>query len=319
MSSTRSFKSPGIWAADGLTVIPTTPIAGAVYRDDVAGTANIRGGIGKYGVKLNSAEFNQILFLMTSMLDMMDTQGVLGWSSAVDYSGVGVVLGSDGILYSVAAASGPSHGGAQDPTSTSGYWTSLKPASRYSTGEYVFTATNAAPAGTLFCDGSTIGDAASGATALANASAQALFTSLWNDHSNAVLPIQTSAGGASTRGASAAADWAAHKRLPLPAFRDGDAAIASRTSTLSTPSNGAVISHGHTFTGDPVGNHAHTFTIRTLDGPNTNQPTGNGGSGSGTSDPTSAAGGHTPTGTISNTGGTANQAAGVFTKVWIAL
>ncbi len=36
--------------------------------------------------------------------------------------------------------------------------------------------------------------------------------------------------------------------------------------------------------------HTHTFVIRTLDGPNTNQPTGNGGSGAGTSDPTSNSG-----------------------------
>jgi hypothetical protein len=75
------------------------------------------------------------------------------------------------------------------------------------------------PAGWLEANGGTIGDSASGATARANADTAALFTALWNDWDNSLLPIQNSSGGASTRGVSAAADFAAHKRLPLPDLR----------------------------------------------------------------------------------------------------
>ena len=73
-----------------------------------------------------------------------------------------------------------------------------------------------APAGWLKLNGQTIGNAASGATSRANADTVNLFTALWDNVANTELPIQNSAGAASTRGASAAADFAANKRLPLP-------------------------------------------------------------------------------------------------------
>lgn len=70
------------------------------------------------------------------------------------------------------------------------------------------------PAGWLLIDGKTIGSAASGATSRANADTLALFTVMW-DFSAAAVPIYTSTGAPSTRGASAAADFAANKRLAL--------------------------------------------------------------------------------------------------------
>ena len=72
-----------------------------------------------------------------------------------------------------------------------------------------------APAGWLKANGGTIGNASSGGTLRANADTSALFTALWTDFPNTVLAIQDSAGAASTRGASAAADFAANKRLPV--------------------------------------------------------------------------------------------------------
>lgn len=76
-----------------------------------------------------------------------------------------------------------------------------------------------APTEHLLLDGSTIGDGSSGGTARANADTVTLFTLLWNSIAQTELPIQDSSGGASTRGASAAADFAAHKRLSLPDMR----------------------------------------------------------------------------------------------------
>lgn len=73
-----------------------------------------------------------------------------------------------------------------------------------------------APDGWLFLDGKTIGDASSGATGRANADTLALYTGLWDSMDNAKLPIQDSAGTPTTRGSSAATDFAAHKRLSLP-------------------------------------------------------------------------------------------------------
>lgn len=73
-----------------------------------------------------------------------------------------------------------------------------------------------APAGWVFASGRTIGSAASGATERANADTYDLYAMYWRTQSNTLLPIQDSTGAASTRGASALADFNANKRLPLP-------------------------------------------------------------------------------------------------------
>lgn len=75
-----------------------------------------------------------------------------------------------------------------------------------------------APSGALICNGGTIGSASSGGTSRANADTATLFALIWalNDTD---YPITDSAGGAATRGANAAADFAANKRLPLPELR----------------------------------------------------------------------------------------------------
>lgn len=71
-----------------------------------------------------------------------------------------------------------------------------------------------APSGWLLINGETIGSAASGATARANADTADLFAELWAFPA-ASVPIYDNTGAVSTRGASAAADFAAGKRLPL--------------------------------------------------------------------------------------------------------
>lgn len=74
-----------------------------------------------------------------------------------------------------------------------------------------------APDGWVKRHGGTIGNAASGATERANADTEALFIKIWNETSNTgEFVIQESTGAAGTRGASAAADFAAGKRMPLP-------------------------------------------------------------------------------------------------------
>ncbi|MCE5336834.1 MAG: hypothetical protein LLG06_19830 [Desulfobacteraceae bacterium] len=79
---------------------------------------------------------------------------------------------------------------------------------------------SSAPTGWLLEDGRTIGDGSSGGTSRANADASALFTFLWTNTTNTgEFVIQDSSGAPTTRGASAADDFAAHKRMPLPDMR----------------------------------------------------------------------------------------------------
>lgn len=75
----------------------------------------------------------------------------------------------------------------------------------------------AVPAGWLELNGTSIGSADSGATGRANADTLALYTYLWP---NAANTVQTAGGVATGKGASAAADFAANKRLVLTDARN---------------------------------------------------------------------------------------------------
>jgi hypothetical protein len=108
-----------------------------------------------------------------------------------------------------------------------------------------------APTGWIKGNGGTIGSAASGATTRANADTLNLFTLFWDQFSNTILPIQTGGGVASTRGASAAADFAANKRLPVFDLRSrydrgaDDGLAFDATATVGAIQADAIKNHVH--------------------------------------------------------------------------
>lgn len=101
----------------------------------------------------------------------------------------------------------------------------------------------------------TIGNAGSGATARANADTLALYTLLWSLDA-ADVAIYTSTGAASTRGASAAADFAALKRIDLPnesglvskGHHGGNGDLTTNTARrLASVEYDEVKAHSHTY------------------------------------------------------------------------
>lgn len=126
MSSTRNFKSPGVFANAALTSIPPTPIAGVPYRDAVSGAAQVAQGW-PYGLKVDSKDFNQLMFQWTSLLDLIDKQGIPGWTNLVDYVVPAAVFGSDGKFYLCTSANGPAST-VQDPTTSPAFWKAFDPA-----------------------------------------------------------------------------------------------------------------------------------------------------------------------------------------------
>jgi microcystin-dependent protein len=101
----------------------------------------------------------------------------------------------------------------------SGVWTlgsDLLTEAAWTAGDVKVRVSSTVPTGWVALDDRTIGDASSNASNRANADTEDLFTVIWNELTNSVAPVYTSAGVATTRGASAAADFAAHKRIALP-------------------------------------------------------------------------------------------------------
>lgn len=121
-----------------------------------------------------------------------------------------------------------------------------------------------APPGWIKENGGTIGSVASGATTRANADTEDLFTLLWEQFNNTILPIQNSAGVATTRGATAAADFAANKRMPLfdsrsRFHRGADDGLGFNTAlTVGVAQTDSLKSHTHTGTTNNDGAHTHT-------------------------------------------------------------
>ena len=137
----------------------------------------------------------------------------------------------------------------------------------WSTGDVKATLKAAADSGWIMMDDGTVGDGSSGASTRANADCQALFTLLWNNIADANCPV---VGG---RGASAAVDWAAHKKITLPktlgralAFAGSGASLSARTLAAAvgeeahTLTTGEMPSHSHTGATVAGGAHAHGGT-----------------------------------------------------------
>jgi hypothetical protein len=129
-----------------------------------------------------------------------------------------------------------------------------------------------APFGWLPANGQTIGSAASGAN-FANDIYSALYSVLWLNWTNSLLPILTSAGLASTRGTSASADFAAGKRLPLPDLRgyfvrgSGTNSDGTASGTFGAKQTDEFEAHNHSFSNssyaawtDGGNNEQYTFT-----------------------------------------------------------
>lgn len=163
----------------------------------------------------------------------------------------GVILFDQTTLPIIGPSGGGGGGGGGTPVDPYALWQTgdLKP--RYGTGVHP---------GWERCNGRTIGDATSGATGRANADTQALFEYLWAAVPNTILAVS---GG---RGASAAADFAAHKSIGLPDFRGRTiAGLDDMGTTAASRLIAAVIATGSpTQLGSSGGDDQHTLAATEL-------------------------------------------------------
>jgi hypothetical protein len=83
------------------------------------------------------------------------------------------------------------------------------------TGDMKFRPTSETVTGWVIANATTIGGPASNATQRANIDCANLFTWHWNNFSNTQCPVFTSGGAPTTRGANAAADFAANKQVQV--------------------------------------------------------------------------------------------------------
>lgn len=107
----------------------------------------------------------------------------------------------------------------------------------WTAGDAKLTFKTTADTGWIMADDGSIGDGSSSATTRANADTSALFTILYNNIT--ALVVQDSSGSTVARGANAAADFAAHRRLVIPKTLGRSIAIAGAGSGLTSRTLGA--------------------------------------------------------------------------------
>lgn len=119
-----------------------------------------------------------------------------------------------------------------------------------------------APGWIPWLDG-TIGNAGSGSSIRANADTVTIFTRLWAAANDTTCPIFTSSGSASTRGGSAAADFAANKRISTPRANGcviGISGPGINSRGVITSDSAFAETYGeenHSLTANENGPHAH--------------------------------------------------------------
>ena len=199
----------------------------------------------------------------------------LGAGSAAGHSvrweqSVGLVAAAGDLLYGSAAGtlSKLSAGIAgqvlqMNSGATAPQWASVA----FTTGDVKLTIKTTADTGWVLMDDKTIGDASSGATGRANSDTSDLFTLLWTNTADAQCAVS---GG---RGASAAADYAAHKTIALPKVLGRALAVYGAGSGLTSRALALAIgdenlqAHTHTgTTGTESAQHTHQVGLSNASG-----------------------------------------------------
>ena len=134
----------------------------------------------------------------------------------------------------------------------------------FSTGDVKLTIKTTPDAGWVMMDDGTIGDAASGASNRANADVQNLFVLIFTNLTDALAPLLTSSGGATSRAAqtNAATAWAANCRATLPRALGRALAVAGAGAGLTSRALGAYVGEeSHTQTLDELVAHQHNIQL----------------------------------------------------------
>lgn len=151
-----------------------------------------------------------------------------------------------------------------DPTK----WGLLNPnPSSFLTGDMIFWEdTTIRTGGWVWANGATVGNATSNATGRANADTAALFAQIWRVFANAVRPIVNSDGSLGTRGANAAADYAANKALPVRDMRENTPVGTGTMGGASDPGRitNAVSGFDPTIFGNSGGTESKVLSLANL-------------------------------------------------------
>jgi hypothetical protein len=211
MGSTGATGPTGLQGATG----PSTGATGVAGPPGPAGTQGATGPVGTAGVSGNPGPTG--------------STGATGISGNIGPTGATGGDGATGATGLTGPAGGPITAVAPPFQIDGSGNLSAQPGAFFATGDAKLTLKVVADPGWVIMNDGTIGDGTSGASTRAGTDCQALFTLLWNQIPNSWCPVTP--GG---RGASAAADWGAHKAIKLPRQLGRALAVSGAGAGLSS-------------------------------------------------------------------------------------
>lgn len=111
-----------IWADTALTTIPPIPVSEVAYRDTTQTPEQMEVGQ-QYDTIYNSARYNQLLFLLTSVAKTLCENGIMPFLAGQEYSQYARCIFTDGKLYTASRAILANEQPYPTPGDDSGVWT----------------------------------------------------------------------------------------------------------------------------------------------------------------------------------------------------
>lgn len=111
-----------VWAESALTTIPPIPVSEVAYRDTAQTPEQMEVGQ-QYDTIYNSARYNQLLFLLTSVAKTLCENGIMPFLAGQEYSQYARCIFTDGKLYIASRAILANEQPYPTPGDDSGVWT----------------------------------------------------------------------------------------------------------------------------------------------------------------------------------------------------
>lgn len=111
-----------VWAETALTTIPPIPVSEVAYRDTTQTPEQMEVGQ-QYDTIYNSARYNQLLFLLTSVAKTLCENGIMPFLAGQEYSQYARCIFTDGKLYAASRAILANEQPYPTPGDDSGVWT----------------------------------------------------------------------------------------------------------------------------------------------------------------------------------------------------
>lgn len=263
----KFFRIPFADSGDKTTVPDDAQVDGSVSYDEGFGPDYaLEQGTDPDALDVPRNKTNELFYDITNAIQLLQTLGAPGWITASDNDGTSYPYAAQALVrYNDTVWISLVDSNTATPGTDATKWTPIYPQALWRTGDVKVTQNTTLESGWVWSNGTTIGDASSGATGRANDDTEDLFTMYWNGYTNTVLPIQDSSGAPSTRGASAAADFAAHKRMPTvdlrgrTMFGKDDMGGASAAGRLTGATAQGIVGN---IIGNSGGEQAHTPTVQ---------------------------------------------------------